>query len=146
MEADGSGNPQQMFWDLAFDFALSPDGRYLYFPQMDNVFHIRRRDLETGAISTVFESDGTPFAMAGIFIRNQTLFVAVAPGNGTPRAELVAVNLDTKTSSSVIETDVAEDRAATPSIAVSPDGRRIIYPQSSHLLSNIYSLPLGTVK
>ncbi|MHB8889974.1 MAG: hypothetical protein ACYC46_14240 [Acidobacteriaceae bacterium] len=135
--------PQPLFWDGALQFQVSDDGRFVYFPEVDNGLRIQERDLQSGSTRTIFRSNQIPYFMMGMILRRETLYIPISDNLSHTWIDLLAVNIKIGKSSVSIRIPSNGD-CLFPDLDVSPDQRKIVFSKVAHELSDIYSIPTRT--
>jgi Tol biopolymer transport system component len=132
-------DPQPLYWDGALQFQLSQDGRFVYFPLVDNGLRIQERNLQTGATRTVFQTHEVPYFMMGMLLRNNVLYIPVSDDLRHAWIDLLAVNVRDGSSSILLRLPSTGD-CLFPNIDVAPDQRSVVFTKIMHKASSIYSI------
>jgi Tol biopolymer transport system component len=146
--ADGSGKPEHMFGDVAEFFQQSDDGQYLYFVDSGATLRMMRRNIQTGALDPVYQSDRKLYSPSAFAVRGDTLYMMVSTST-TNVADLVVLDLNHGTSKTVshLEGVVKDIAAGIPilmgGITISPNGQSYVVPEMRHSSTDIYLLPLS---
>ncbi len=146
--ADGSGKPEHMYGDAAEFFQQSDDGQYLYFVDSGATLRMMRRNIQTGALDMVYQSDLKLYSPSAFAVRGNTLYMMVSTST-TNVADLVALDLIHGTSKTVSHLDgVVKDIAAgipilMGGITISTTGQSFVVPEMRHSSTDIYLLPLS---
>lgn len=144
---DGSSKPEHMFGDVAEFFQLSDDGQYLYFADSDTNLRMMRRNIQTGALESIYQSDRKLYSPSAFAVRNNVIYMLLSTTT-TNVADLEAVNLSSGRAETVLHLNgtVKDIAAGIPilmgGITISPDGRFLVAPEMRHSSTDIYVLKL----
>lgn len=141
--ADGTGQPEHLFGDVAEFFQQSDDGQFLYFVDSSATLRMMKRNIQTGALDTVYQSDRKLYSPSAFTVRGNTLYMMLST-SATNAADLVALDLVHKTTKTVLHLDgVVKDIAAgipilMGGITVSPASQFFVVPEMRHSSTDIY--------
>ena len=146
---DGRSNPEPMFGDIAMGFQQSSDGRYLYYLGNGPTLRILRRDMKTGTLDTVYESNREflPSSLMSFSMRGKELYLLLAEKD---KAEgyLVAFDTDRGTLRTVLHLEHAAQNitqgiaTSIAGFAITPDGESVIFAEVELANTDIYRLAL----
>jgi uncharacterized protein (UPF0210 family) len=132
-----------MFGDVAEFFQQSDDGQFLYFVDSGASLRMMKRNIQTGALETVYQSDRKLYSPSAFAVRGNTLYMMLST-SATNAADLVALDLVHKTTKTVLHLDgVVKDIAAgipilMGGITVSPTSQFFVVPEMRHSSTDIY--------
>lgn len=141
--ADGSGRPENMFWDAPWTFsASSGSARSIYYQSLGDDLEIDALDLKTGAWRQVFRSHELLGAPGNLCVNDKALYMLVSPKTDPSNQKLLSVNI-----ASGKTTVLKNFTPALPQMysgcSVSPDGHTLLVPAVERLDSDIYMAALG---
>lgn len=140
---DNTTDPQPLFWEGALQFQIADDGRFVYFPLVDNGLRIQERDLQSGSTRTIFRSSQMPYFMMGMLLRHDTLYIPVSDNLSHSWTDVLAVNV--KTGKFTVPLKIPSNGDCLfPDLDISPDQRKAVFSRVDHELSDIYSISAAT--
>lgn len=143
MAADGTGNPEPMFWDVPGVFRNSGDGKSIFFRDSEPELHIARRDLSTGLLQTIFSSDKRLSSYEGLCVHDRTVYLLLSPIRNPLRSDLVAIQADTGKTSSIAHFDQSPPGMES-GCSVSPNGQTILVTSAQRDESDIYLVKINS--
>ena len=141
--ADGSSKPEHMYGDVAEFFQLSADGQYLYFLDGGATLRMMRRNIQTGALDSVYQADRKLYSPSAFAVRRNVLYMLLSTST-TNVADLEAVDLLNGHTRTLLHLDgaVKDIAAGIPilmgGITVSPNGQFLVAPEMRHSSTDIY--------
>ncbi len=141
--ADGTGRPEEMFWDAPWTFAFSRPTQSIYFQSPGGEgLEIDALDLKTGARRQVFRSQEWLAAAGNLCVNGSKVYVLVSRKSDPSHQKLISI--DTASGDTAVLKNFAP---ALPQMyigfTVSPNGNTLIVPAMERFDSDIYMAALG---
>jgi Tol biopolymer transport system component len=143
MPANGTGSFEQMFWDVGSMFQQSRNRKSIFFKDSQPLLHIARRDLDTGRLRDVFQSEKRLTSFDDFCVDDKTLYLKLSPVQESFRSDLVAVDIESGRVHSIATFDQVPPGLAS-GCSISPDGHDLLLTTVQRDESNIYSARLIT--
>ena len=141
--ADGSGRPEEMFWDAPWTFlASSGSARSIYYQSPGDDLEIDARDLKSGARRQIFRSHEWLGAPGNLCVNGKTLYMLVSPKTDPSNQKLLAIDIASG-KTAVLKSFAPALPQMYSGCSVSPDGRTLLVPAVERLDSDVYVAALG---
>ena len=135
--ADGSGQPEPMFWDVHGLMVKSQTDEAIFYPDSESDLRMVRRDLGTGATQEVFHSNRRLSSPQSFCVHGKMLYLLLSSIQQPFRSELSALDMVSGKLQTLQQFDRTTPGMET-SCSVAPDGRSLLVTATQSDESNIY--------